>query len=114
MVNRVWHYHFGQGLVRTPSDLGFNGDRPSHPELLDWLAAEFLANGGRLKPIHRAIVLSATYRQSGRWNAAAGAADAGNRLLWRVAPRRLEAEAIRDAVLDVCGRARPPDGRAGL
>jgi len=103
MVNRVWHYHFGQGLVRTPSDLGFNGDRPSHPELLDWLAAEYLAGGGRLKPIHRAIVLSAAYRRSGRFDPAAHAADATDRLLWRVAPRRLEAEAIRDAVLDASG-----------
>ena len=66
MVNRVWHYHFGRGIVATPSDFGFNGDRPSHPELLDWLAAEYLANGGRLKPIHRLIVLSAAYRQSSR------------------------------------------------
>ena len=76
MVNRVWQYHFGQGMVATPSDFGFNGDRPSHPELLDWLAAEYIANGWRLKPIHRLIVLSATYRQSSRLDAAAQAVDA--------------------------------------
>jgi hypothetical protein len=103
MANRVWHWHFGQGLVRTPSDFGFNGDRPSHPELLDWLAAEFLANGGRLKPLHRLIVLSSTYRQSGRPDPRAATADADNRLLWRRPPRRLEAEALRDAVLQVSG-----------
>src|SRR5205814_3285868 len=66
MVNRLWHFHFGQGLVRTPSDFGRNGDRPVLPELLDWLAAKFRDNGGRLKPIHRLIVLSKTYRQSSR------------------------------------------------
>src|SRR5581483_10751803 len=64
MVNRVWHWHFGQGLVRTPSDFGYNGDRPSHPELLDWLARDFMDGGWRLKRLHRLIVLSATYRQS--------------------------------------------------
>ncbi len=104
MVNRLWHYHFGQGLVRTPSDFGFNGDRPSHPELLDWLADEFRVNGGRLKPLHRLVVLSATYRQSSRINPAARAVDADGRLWWRYPPRRLEAEALRDAVLQVSGR----------
>jgi hypothetical protein len=111
LVNRVWHYHFGQGLVATPSDFGFNGERPSHPELLDWLASEFMhgANGkndsGRwnLKPLHRLIVTSATYRQSGRLNARSLALDKQNRLLWRMAPRRLEAEAIRDAILATSG-----------
>jgi hypothetical protein len=102
MVNRVWHYHFGQGLVRTPSDFGYNGDRPSHPELLDWLAAEYQAGGWRLKPLHRLIVLSAAYRQGGRADPRA-AADAGNRLLWRVPPRRLDAEVIRDTMLQVSG-----------
>ncbi len=103
MVNRLWQGHFGRGIVATPSDFGFNGDRPSHPELLDWLAAEFLANGGRLKPLHRRIVLSAAYRQSSRIDPKGMAVDASDRLLWRVAPRRLEAEAIRDAILSVSG-----------
>jgi hypothetical protein len=103
MVNRLWHYHFGQGLVRTPSDFGYNGDRPSHPELLDWLAAELHASGGRLKPIHKKIVLSATYRQSSRFDPDARKLDADCRLLWRYPPRRLEAEALRDAILQVSG-----------
>jgi hypothetical protein len=103
MVNRVWLGHFGQGLVRTPSDFGFNGDRPSHPELLDWLAKEYQANGGRLKPLHRLIVLSSTYRQASGHDAKAAARDASNRLLWRYPPRRLEAEAIRDTMLQVSG-----------
>ncbi len=103
MVNRAWHYHFGRGLVATPSDFGFNGDRPSHPELLDWLAAEFRANGGRLKPIHRLIVLSSTYRQSSRPDDRARSIDGDNRRLWRFSPRRLEAEEIRDAILGVAG-----------
>ncbi|MBI1917654.1 MAG: PSD1 domain-containing protein [Planctomycetes bacterium] len=112
MVNRVWHYHFGQGLVVTPSDFGFNGDRPSHPELLDWLASEFMygASGAidsrrwSLKPLHRLLVTSATYRQSGRLDAKAMAVDWQNRLLWRMAPRRLEAEGVRDAILATSGR----------
>jgi hypothetical protein len=103
LVNRLWHWHFGQGIVRTPSDFGYNGDRPSHPELLDWLASEFHRQGGRLKPLHRLIVLSSAYRQSSRHNPRATAIDAGNRLLWGSAPRRLEAEAIRDAMLQVSG-----------
>jgi hypothetical protein len=113
MVNRVWHWHFGQGLVRTPSDFGFNGDRPSHPELLDWLAKEYQANGWRLKPLHRLIVLSSTYRQSSRLNEKASAVDASNRLLWRYPPRRLEAEAIRDSMLQVSGALNPRMGGPG-
>jgi hypothetical protein len=103
MVNRVWQYHFGQGLVKTPSDFGFNGGVPSHPELLDWLATEFLAEGGRLKPLHRLLMLSGTYRQASRSSAQGVARDAGGRLLWRFAPRRLEAESIRDTVLVTSG-----------
>jgi hypothetical protein len=104
MVNRVWHYHFGQGIVSTPSDFGFNGGRPSHPELLDWLASEYVRGGWRLKPLHRLIVLSAAYRQSGRSDPQALAVDRQNRLLWRMTPRRLEAEALRDTILSVSGR----------
>ena len=103
MVNRIWHYHFGQGLVKTPSDFGFNGGHASHPELLDWLATEFMARGWRPKALHRLIMLSRAYRQSSRLDAAAAARDAGNRFLWRFSPRRLEAEAIRDAVLWTSG-----------
>jgi mono/diheme cytochrome c family protein len=103
MVNRVWQFHFGRGLVSTSADFGYNGERPSHPELLDWLAAEYLANGGQLKPLHRKIVLSAAYRQASDLNQKALALDSQNRLLWRFAPRRLEAESIRDAMLSTAG-----------
>ena len=103
MVNRIWHYHFGQGIVRTPSDFGFNGERPSHPELLDWLAAEYQSNGWKLKPLHRLIVLSKTYQQSSKIDPPKSKLDAGNRLLWRFPSRRLEAEAIRDTVLQTSG-----------
>jgi hypothetical protein len=104
LVNRIWQAHFGQGIVATPSDFGFNGERPSHPELLDWLAGEFIRSGWRLKPLHRQIVLSATYRQSGDVDPTSAAVDQRNRLLWRMSPRRLEAEAIRDAILAASGR----------
>jgi hypothetical protein len=103
MANRLWHGHFGQGLVRTPSDFGANGDRPSHPELLDWLASEFRSSGGRMKHLHRLIVLSAAYRQQSRHAEGAARLDADNRLLWRGPTRRLEAEAVRDAMLQVSG-----------
>jgi len=103
IVNRLWHHHFGVGLVETPSDLGFNGGRPSHPELLDWLAAELVEAGWSLKHVHRLIVDSATYRQSSRPRPEATAKDADNRLLWRRTPARLEAEAMRDAMLSVAG-----------
>jgi hypothetical protein len=103
MANRLWHYHFGTGLVATPSDFGFNGERPSHPELLDYLAQRLIHYGWRLKPLHREILLSSTYRQSSQWNDAAGKADASARLLWRFPPQRLQAEAIRDNMLAVAG-----------
>jgi len=104
LVNRVWHYHFGTGFADTPSDLGLNGARPTHPELLDWLAGEFIARGWRIKELHRLIVNSATYRQSSRANAEALKIDAGARLLWRFPPRRLEAEPLRDTILAVSGK----------
>ena len=104
MVNRVWHYHFGRGIVATPSDFGFNGAPPSHPELLDWLASTYIAGGWRLKPIHRLIVTSAAYRQSSRLDHKAQGIDRDNSLLWRMTPRRLEAESLRDAILATSGR----------
>jgi Protein of unknown function (DUF1553) len=134
MANRVWHLHFGQGLVSTPNDFGLSGARPTHPELLDWLAAKFIEGGWSVKSLHRLIVNSATYRQeagervisesvisnqSGNLAKAASlntgspitdyfrrasSIDADNALLWRFPPRRLEAEAVRDAVLAVSGQ----------
>ncbi|HEY6170155.1 MAG TPA: PSD1 and planctomycete cytochrome C domain-containing protein, partial [Verrucomicrobiae bacterium] len=104
MVNRIWQGHFGTGLVETPSDFGRNGTKPSHPELLDWLASEFIRSGWSAKQMHRLIVLSATYRQSTRHNAVAAEKDADVRLLWRFPSRRLEAETIRDSMLAVSGR----------
>jgi hypothetical protein len=102
-VNRLWQSHFGTGLVETPSDLGFNGGRPSHPELLDWLASEFAAGGWSRKALHRLVVTSAAYRQGGRHDAEASRRDADARLLWRWPGRRLEAEMVRDAMLAVAG-----------
>ena len=106
LVNRVWQHHLGAGLVKTVNDFGTKGDRPSHPELLDWLASTFVEGGWRLKPIHRLIVLSGTYRQSGRSALAAEYArvDPENRTLWHFARRRLSAEEIRDAMLAASGR----------
>ncbi len=103
IVNRVWQYHFGYGLVETPSDFGKNGIAPKHPELLDFLADQFLKDGESLKALHRLIVTSATYRQSSATNEKAAKIDADNRLLWRMNRTRLEAEAVRDAVLAVSG-----------
>ena len=104
MANRIWHYHFGSGLVDTPNDFGFNGGRPSHPDMLEWLAGTLRDDGYRLKSLHRRIVLSSTYRQSSRIRPDAAKLDASNRLLWRMTPRRLEGEAIRDAMLVVAGK----------
>jgi hypothetical protein len=113
MVNRVWQYHFGRGIVATPSDFGFNGAPPSHPELLDWLAGAYRAYDWRLKPIHRLIVLSSAYRQSSRLEPRAQAVDRDNCLLGRVSPRRLEAEAIRDAILATSGQLNTRMGGPG-
>jgi len=106
MVNRLWHYHFGRGIVATPNDFGRMGSRPSHAELLDWLATQFVENGWRMKPIHRLILMSSTYRQSSQTPLADAAAqkDPDNALLWKFSRRRLEAEEIRDAALAVAGR----------
>jgi hypothetical protein len=104
IVNRVWHYHFGRGIVSTPNDFGRMGATPTHPELLDWLTSEFLKNGQSLKWLHRAIVTSATYRQSSQFNEKFDALDGSNRFLWRMNRRQLEAEALRDAVLAVGGK----------
>ena len=103
IVNRLWHYHFGTGIVDTPSDFGVNGGRPSHPELLDWLATAVIDNGWSLKAVHRLIVTSHAYRQTSVATPEGLAADAGSRLLWRYPPQRLEAEALRDTILSVSG-----------
>ena len=107
IVNRLWHDHFGVGLVDTPNDFGFNGGRPSHPELLDWLAWALVDQKWSLKQLHRTIVLSATYRQSSRRQATAAGRDADNRWLWRKSPQRLEAEVVRDSVLAIAGQLNP-------
>jgi cytochrome c553 len=104
IVNRVWHYHFGRGIVDTPNDLGKMGGQPSHPELLDWLAVEFRDGGGSIKNLHRLIVTSATYRQSSRIDPRLAQLDAENRLLWRMHRSRLDAETVRDAVLQISGK----------
>ncbi|MGB0579215.1 MAG: DUF1553 domain-containing protein [Limisphaerales bacterium] len=104
IVNRVWQHHFGDGLVRTPDNFGWLGEKPSHPNLLDWLATRFMEDGWSLKALHRRIVLSATYRQSSAMNASSHARDSGNQLLWRMNRRRLEAEPIRDALLMLAGK----------
>lgn len=113
IVNRIWHYHFGLGIVDTPNDLGFNGSRPSHPQLLDRLARELIAGQWSLKQLHRTIVLSATYRQSSRMLAQGSKLDADNRLLWRKTPLRLEAEDLRDSMLAVAGTLNPQMGGPG-
>jgi hypothetical protein len=103
IVNRVWHYHFGRGLVDTPNDFGRMGSLPTHPDLLDWLAADFLAHGGSLKRLHKQIVTSAVYRQSSAHDARSAEIDGDNRLLWRMNRMRLDAESLRDAVLVITG-----------
>lgn len=113
IVNRLWHYHFGQGLVTTPNDFGYNGGRASHPQLLDHLALALQRHDFRLKPIHRLIVTSAAYRQASRRNETAEKVDADNRLLWRRSPQRLEAEAIRDAIVFIAGQLDPQVGGRG-
>lgn len=107
IVNRLWHHHFGSGIVTTPSNFGTMGARPSHPELLEWLARDLVSHGWRLKRLHRMIMTSAAYRASSAGDEARGAMDRGNRLRWRWTPRRLEAEAIRDSLLAVSGLLDP-------
>ncbi|HLW66563.1 MAG TPA: DUF1549 and DUF1553 domain-containing protein [Gemmataceae bacterium] len=130
IVNRIWQAHFGRGVVGTPSDFGVQGDRPTHPELLDWLARELVRNNWSLKAIHRLIVLSATYRQNaecGMRNAELNAQtiphsafhiphsiDPDNRLLWHFSRRRLDAEALRDSLLAVSGQLNPAEGGASI
>jgi cytochrome c553 len=103
MVNRLWQHHMGRGIVATPNDFGAQGMRPTHPELLDYLASELIANGWKLKSLHRQIMTSAAYMQSSDFNEKAFAADSENTLLWRHPKMRLEAEAIRDSMLIVSG-----------
>lgn len=104
IVNRVWQHHFGSGLVETANDFGRLGAKPTHPELLDWLAVEFRDNGGSFKKLHRLIVTSETYRQKSASTPANASRDTSNRFLWRQNRRRLEAEAIRDTILLVAGK----------
>lgn len=115
LANRVWHYHFGTGLVDTPSDFGYLGSKPTHPELLDALAARLVANGWKLKSLHREILLSRTYQQAGTYGADAAAVDGASRLLWRFPPRRLSAEEVRDTILAAAGALRlDPMGGPGF
>jgi uncharacterized protein DUF1553/uncharacterized protein DUF1549 len=103
MVNRIWHYHFGHGIAGTPSDFGTMGERPTHPELLDWLTAEFIRGGWSVKRMHRLIVTSAVYRQASDFREEAAKTDPSNRLLWAFPRQRLESEVIRDSSLAVSG-----------
>jgi hypothetical protein len=104
IVNRIWHYHFGRGIVDTPNDFGQMGSPPTHPELLDWLAAKFLETGGSIKQLHRLIVTSAVYRQSSRHNPRCAEIDGDNRSLWRMNRTRLDAESVHDTVLLAAGK----------
>lgn len=103
MVNRIWQFHFGRGIVATPSDFGVNGAKPTHPELLDWLAQDFIASGWKMKRLHKLIMTSAAYRQSSDYVAASGKIDPVNQFLWRFPVRRLEAEAVRDSIMAAAG-----------
>jgi hypothetical protein len=110
LVNRMWHWHFGKGLVATPSDFGLRSDPPSHLELLDDLAAEFMASGWSIKSLHRRIMLSSTYQQQSLPRPEPAERDPENRLLWRFSPQRLNFEAMRDAILAVSGALDPALG----
>ena len=103
IVNRLWHHHFGRGIVATPSDFGMQGARPTHPELLDWLARDLVDHGWRLKRLHKMIMLSATYRLSAHRDPEKAALDIDNLYRWRWTPRRIEAEAVRDSLLKTAG-----------
>jgi hypothetical protein len=110
MVNRLWRWHFGRGIVGTPDNFGALGERPTHPELLDWLARRFVEGGWSVKAMHRRVMLSATYQMSSGYDAAAARADPENLLHWRANVRRLEVEPFRDAVLAVSGSLDPQMG----
>ncbi|MCA9085721.1 MAG: DUF1553 domain-containing protein, partial [Planctomycetaceae bacterium] len=104
IVNRIWQHHFGRGLVASPNDFGVSGERPSHPELLDWLASDLVTHGWQLKRLHRMIMSSSVYMQSAEHDEQRAMKDRDNMLLWRWTPRRLEAEAVRDSMLAVSGK----------
>ena len=104
IVNRVWQHHFGRGIVATPNDFGFQGERPTHSELLDWLAVDLIENGWRLKRLHKLIMTSSVYRQSSAFHEGRAQIDPDNLWLWRRTPLRLEAEAIRDSMYSVAGQ----------
>jgi hypothetical protein len=114
MVNRIWHYHFGRGIVGTPGDFGRRGERPTHPELLDYLTTSFIENGWSIKKLHRLILLSNTYQESSDAQSAALEADPANALLWRYNRRRMEAEAVRDSMLSASGLLNPQMGGPGV
>ena len=103
MVNRIWQHHFGKPIVPTPSDFGLRGTPPTHPELLDWLAADFLASGWSIKAMHRRIMLSETYQLASEHDSANAAIDTGNAWYWRFDRRPLDAEALRDSLLALGG-----------
>jgi hypothetical protein len=112
MVNRIWQHHFSRGLVKTPNDFGVRGERPTHPELLDWLASRFIASGWSMKAMHRLIMLSHAYQMSSDDNPDCAAKDLANDFFWRFNRRRLSAEEIRDSVLAVSGALDPEPGGA--
>jgi hypothetical protein len=114
MANRIWHYHFGRGIVGSPSDFGVMGERPSNKELLDYLTATFVENGWSIKKMHRLIMLSNTYQQSTKFNPEAAKIDPEDKLVWRYNRHRLEGEAIRDAMLEVSGRLNLKMGGRGV
>ena len=114
IVNRIWQRHFGKGIVPTPNDFGTLGEPPSHPELLDWLTMRLVENGWQLKPLHKLVMTSATYRQTTRREPGEreNLTDPGNRLLWRYPPSRLSAEQTRDAMLTISGELKDKTGGA--
>jgi Protein of unknown function (DUF1553)/Protein of unknown function (DUF1549) len=114
MVNRIWHYHFGHGIVATPGDFGRMGARPTHPELLDYLAGYFVDNGWSIKKVHRLILLSNAYQEASDYQPKIAEADPDNKLLWRYPRRRMEAEAIRDSMLATAGLLNPQAGGPGV
>jgi hypothetical protein len=114
LANRIWHYHFGTGLVDTPGDFGYMGGRPTHPELLDWLARRLIDGGWRFKSMNRLIVTSQAYRQSAAAREDAARIDGDSRLRWRYPPRRLSGEELRDTMLALSGKLAPPRGGPGF